>query len=236
MTNAAGISIKIEPRAVEAPELRADVSYFEVGDVGGVGWGAWWFSGGVDVCKGGLGHGVGVNGFMGDLGVLQRGWRRLCLESGDGEREGGGGREEINRFLECCLVEEGGGWGVEDVLRRARAFGFMSKVVEELLPVYLPIVRSRAEKDEFRPGDSGGKGRVGRRDLGRDSRFSVGGRRNLSELFKMDGGARLESTFVNSSPLGLWRFNLTPPLRSPPGRVLQRLRNRRGSTDPFMYL
>ena len=240
ITNAAGISIKLEPRSVVIPALRADVNYFEVGDLMGVGWGTWWFSGSVDVVRGegntyseknksdkGM---VIEREFGGDIGVLHRGWRDLCIKSGEGEWTE---RDEIARFLESCLDDdEARTFGAQDAVRRATAFGFMSEIVDELLPRYWPIANLQSSKEqEYRrkyTEDAGNTSEDNRRKHSRG--------RHQSELFQMGGGARLESTFVNSPPFGLWRFTVTPPLRSPAGRVLQRLRDRKSAAFPSMYL
>lgn len=211
--DAVGVSVKLSPRDPLAPALRADAHYFQIGG----GTVSWWFSGTADIS---MGPAADPDTFTENIVPFLATWEKL-------QQKHRTPRGQLTRdFLDDCFKAS----GEADVspaggLDRVSAFGFMTEVVDALLPAYLPLLgagkkRRRFESDFLHDWDPvwGGIGLSGT-----DVESSFG--KEEIDKFGISGGATCESVTVRGSPLGSWRFSLAPSMLTSAGKTYVTLRN-----------
>lgn len=221
---AAGVSIKLQPRNLAAPALRWSAHYFQVGG----GETAWWFSGAADLC---LGAGAVPSSFVEERDVFLGGWQRLC------DRH----RVEEAKYEQRCFLDSC--YGTSDLfdapcspesLDRLSSFAFINAVVEHLLPTYLPLVASTLSHVSSDPLEMSPS--LADAPLSRAGLQDVLGNEQTSR-FILTGGAACKSSTVRGSPIGSWRIDIAPSSFSAAGRTYDSMRNGdASSTSPFAYL
>lgn len=226
-TDAVGLSLKMIPRNKAAPLLRADLHYFQVGG----GDTSWWFSGAADLT---VGAAAEPNAFAGDVEMFLASWQKLCdkhrLESAKSELV------DSRAFLEECYGNVKANRTSTEGLDRTTSFAFISDVVDRLLPSYLPLVSSNENRHTFvvdAPKHASHSSFANAFDFG----WEQVAQNEQVQNFGLKGGASCESAITRASPLGWWRFTLTPSKRSPAGRKYNSMRNDESSgRTPSAYL
>lgn len=205
MKDAAGVSVKLEPRDPLLPALRADAHYFQIGG-GRV---SWWFAGTADIS---IGPAASPEIFQESVQPFLETWENLRKR----HRKSSGYAKRA--FLSECLSvgEEGKGKG--GGLDQLTAYNFMTEMVDALLPAYLPLLGSIGQRE-----------RVSKRlDRTLSMGFPVAGDlygEEETDCFFIEGGAACESVTVRSSPLGSWRFSLAPSIFTSAGKTYSTMRD-----------
>lgn len=217
--DAVGVSVKLSPRDPRAPALRADAHYFQIGG----GTVSWWFSGTADIS---MGPEADPDTFAENLGPFLETWDKLRMR-----HRAPPGQLTRNFLQDCLTVSSEGEAAPIGGLDRVSAFGFITEVVDALLPAYLPLLRARKRGSRFESEMLhdwepvwGGLG-LGGTDV--ESRF---GKEEI-DTFGISGGATCESVTVRGSPLGSWRFSLAPSMFTAAGKTYATLRNDHGNIN-----
>lgn len=253
-----GITINLRPRDENLPSLRASAHYFQIGG-GRV---AWWFAGCADLC---LSPRTDARQFGRLTHRFFDSWQQLC----DGYRVARA--ERAVTFLKGCWGDVGGGdaarkaFGVGAgapmaggeataavrTVDRDTSFRFVTDMVDQLLPAYLPLLSEHPPRpssrsshpsrssDIFQPPDVDDWPLFTLTHLQSQSdQASASALENETVTeFTVAGGSQCESVTVQKSPLGSWRFSLSPSIFTPAGREYESLRNNSASPPrSFLYL
>lgn len=215
--DAAGLSVKLQPRDPSLPALRADAHYFQIGG-GRV---SWWFAGTADISMGPAASPEvfqeSIQPFLGtwenlrkrhrkNIAYARRAFLNECLSAGEKSRVKGGGLDQLT------------------------AYNFITEMVDALLPAYLPLLLNN-EKREKASSRLDRIWNMGLSDVGNSH-----GQVEVDNFFT-EGGAACESVTLRSSPLGSWRISLAPSNFTSAGRVYAILRDDyRGTGDSLPLL
>lgn len=222
---AVGVSVKLSPRDPVAPALRADAHYFQIGG-GRV---SWWFSGTADIS---MGPEADPEDFEESMQPFLETWGRVR------ERHRAPRGRVTRDFLDECFRAGAGAYGGVRGMDRVSAFAFITDVVDELLPAYLPLLSGQGKRRR-----SEGAGRIEawepvwggglRGGFGVESGFGD----EEIDKFGISGGATCESVTVRGSPLGSWRFSLAPSVLTAAGKTYATLRNdHRSASGPLIHI
>eukprot|EP00177_Eucheuma_denticulatum_P005271 GFKZ01009591.1.p1 GENE.GFKZ01009591.1~~GFKZ01009591.1.p1 ORF type:complete len:346 (-),score=17.97 GFKZ01009591.1:1104-2141(-) len=214
--DAAGVSVKLQPHDPTLPALRADAHYFQIGG-GNV---SWWFAGTADIS---LGPATSPELFTEIAQPFFQTWEKLRTR----HRTTSG--HAARAFLDDLFRVDSASDPSTRRLDCLTAYGFITEMVDALLPAYLPLL-----------GTSGHSERAMKRlhdvwDSSPTEGAETFGERHVDK-FCIEGGAACESVTVRSSPLGSWRFSLAPSMLTSAGRTYATLRdNRQGWKGPFLH-
>lgn len=198
-TDAVGLSLRLQPRDNCSPALRADVHYYQRGASGT---GAWWFSGAADLTPG---KASSPNVFSRDVQTFLSG---VLPPTGTGSM--------TYQYPHKCSVPA----VCAETADRAGAFAFVVRVVDVLLPAYLPLVDGAQTRALTLPLDTAPtptSHHSQRRPRHPRARLRFG----------VPGGASCESdvALAHEDSLGWWRFTLAPRAGTPQSSLFYRMRD-----------
>lgn len=217
-----GITLNLRPRDPTLPSLRAGFHYFQIGG-GRV---SWWFTGSADVC---LSHECGQRLFTRSTRRFLDAWSNLCA------RYRAQDDEPTKAFLSGCLDSS------PRFVDRDNSFRFVSDVVDQLLPAYLPLLSNRGVSDDATDDWSHPLPDVFSAidpSSAWTERLSVESLAGEEiDYFSLSGGASCESATVCASPLGSWRFSLFPSTLTAAGKMYLSLRDSTAHPiQSFLYI
>lgn len=240
IVDGAGLAVRLKPRSLISPTLRATAYFFQAGDFDA---GTWWFNGSIDLCRP---LGMSLNEFFGDARQFLLAFDQICSTHRRSQKLAA--VESRASFLESCWNkgETDSNCTGNSGLDQIAGFGFVGACLEALIPAYLSLLASKRQRDRFYGSDWTLSQAMQLNAEDEDDyedveelmcREANSNAVEHAERIALDGGAILESKMIEGPPFALWRFNVIPSALSPAGRMYDALRrDTHAIPRPCVYL